>query len=135
MPVAVEPTHIVPGAAHGLQSTRPTNIRLSTIMTPNDEMPLSVFIRLRARGAQRPALLQAIGDVVTATRQEADCLHIEGFQAIRSPDQFHIYSRWTSEAAFDRHAQLPHTKYFLMLAAELVDGEVEVSRARTVRGL
>ena len=92
-------------------------------------MELSIFVRLQGRPGQGEAIAAAIFEVVAATRAEPGCLFIEGYRATRGADLFHIHSRWVDEAAFDRHAALPHTVRFLVTVAALVDPAVEVSRA------
>jgi len=45
---------------------------------------------------------------------------------------FHVHSRWTDEAAFDRHADLPHTVRFIGRMERAIDQPMEVSRARPI---
>jgi len=55
------------------------------------------------------------------TREEAGCLSYAAFQSIRDPDEFYIHSRWRDIAAFDHHAELPHTVRFLNAVEPLLD--------------
>ena len=50
----------------------------------------------------------------------------------RDPQLFFIHSLWTDEAAFDRHAGLPHTVRFLATVQSLVDHPLDVRRARAI---
>lgn len=89
---------------------------------------LAVFARFHARPGQAAAVAAAIAEVVPPTRAEPGCLAIAGFAAVRDPDLFFIHSRWTDEAAFDRHASLPHTVRFLAAVAPLIDHPLDVNR-------
>ena len=41
-------------------------------------------------------------------------------------------SRWEDEAAFDRHAELPHTVRFLKHVQSLIDHPLDVTRSRPI---
>ena len=90
---------------------------------------LTIFARFHAREGREAEIEAAIVEVVPPTRAEADCLGIAGFRDTRDPRLFFIHSRWTSEAAFERHAGLPHTVRFLETVRGLVDHELDVRRA------
>ena len=45
---------------------------------------------------------------------------------------FYIHSRWTDEAAFDLHAQLPHTVRFIERVGPLIDHPLDVTRAELI---
>jgi quinol monooxygenase YgiN len=47
---------------------------------------------------------------------------------VRDPRLFYIHSRWKDEAAFDLHAELPHTVRFLARARPLIDHALDVTR-------
>jgi quinol monooxygenase YgiN len=80
-----------------------------------------VFARLHARPGKQGELRQAMFDVQGPTREEPGCLSYGAFQSVRDPDEFYIHSRWQDMAAFDRHAQLPHTVRFIETAEPLLD--------------
>ena len=63
-------------------------------------------------------------------REEEGCLSLQVFQSTRDPRLFYIHSRWTSEAAFEHHAELPHTVRFLERVQPLIDHPLDVTRAR-----
>jgi quinol monooxygenase YgiN len=44
------------------------------------------------------------------------------------PKLFYIHSRWKDEAAFDNHAQSPHTARFTETVKSLIDHPLEVTR-------
>ena len=78
----------------------------------------------------REELLQ----VVAPTRAEIGCLAIQVFESLRQPFVFAIHSEWADEAAFELHAQLPHTVRFLGAAKELLTHPVQGLRSREIGG-
>jgi quinol monooxygenase YgiN len=90
---------------------------------------LFIFARFHARPGQEDAVAEALRDVLGPSREEEGCLSIQAFRAIRDPGLFYIHSRWTNEAAFDLHAQLPHTVRFIERVEPLIDHPVDVTRA------
>jgi quinol monooxygenase YgiN len=52
------------------------------------------------------------------------------FCAIRDPRLFYIHSRWQDEAAFNYHAELPHTVRFLEKVQSQIDHPLDVTRTR-----
>jgi quinol monooxygenase YgiN len=51
-------------------------------------------------------------------------------QLVRDPRLFYIHSRWVSEAAFEVHADLPHTVRFLERVDALLDQPRDVTRTQ-----
>ncbi len=47
---------------------------------------------------------------------------------------FTIHSEWVDEAAFELHAQLPHTVRFMAAAKELLTHPIEGLRTRQIGG-
>jgi quinol monooxygenase YgiN len=70
--------------------------------------------------------------VVETSRTEAACLAIHAFESLREPLVFAIHSEWVDEAAFDLHAQLPHTVAFVAAAKELLPHPIEGLRLRQI---
>jgi len=93
-------------------------------------MELFIFARFHARDRQQVAVAAALRDVVAPTRLEPGCRSIEAFGSTRDPRLFYIHSRWADEAAFDAHAERPHTVQFLARVQPLIDHPLEVTRAR-----
>ena len=93
-------------------------------------MELFVFARFHAREGEEAALERAIRETVTASREEAGCLNIHAFRSVRDPRLFYIHSRWQDEAAFDLHAEMPHTARFLARAQPLIDHALDVTRTQ-----
>ena len=84
-------------------------------------MEVFVFARLHALPGKQGEVRQAMFDVQGPTREEPGCLSYGAFQSVRNPDEFYIHSRWQDMAAFDRHAQLPHTIRFVEAVGPLLD--------------
>ncbi len=95
-------------------------------------MELFIFARFHAREGQEDAIAEALREVVAPSRAEAGCLSINAFRSTRDPRLFYIYSRWTDEAAFVVHAELPHTKRFIQNIDSMIDHPLEVTRAELI---
>ena len=95
-------------------------------------MELFIFGRFHAREACEAAVAATLSEVAGPSREEEGCLSLQVFQSTRDPRLFYIHSRWTSEAAFDHHAGLPHTVRFLERAQPLIDHPLDVTRARVI---
>jgi len=95
-------------------------------------MELVIFARLYARPGQEPAVIAAMRDVSGPTRAEPGCLELHYYQSIRDRRLFYVHSRWTDEAAFERHAALPHTLRFIDAVERAMDGPLEASRTRLI---
>ena len=92
-------------------------------------MELFIFARFHARPGQEDAVAEALRDVLGPSREEEGCQSIQAFRSIRDPGLFYIHSRWTNEAAFDLHAELPHTVRFVERVEPLIDHPLDVTRA------
>ncbi len=90
---------------------------------------LFIFARFHAKEGKQDSVASTIQEVLGPTRQEPGCLSINAFSATQEPRLFYIHSRWKDEAAFDRHAQLPHTVRFVERIQPLIDHPLEVTRA------
>jgi len=95
-------------------------------------LELFVFGRFHARPGDESAVEAALRNVVGPSRAEAGCLNIQAFRSTRDPRLFYIHSRWVDEAAFDRHATLPHTVRFIERVQALIDHPLDVTRAGLV---
>jgi quinol monooxygenase YgiN len=85
-------------------------------------MELFIFARFHARPGNEGAVVEALLDVIGATREEADCLSIQAFQS--------VFIR--AEAAFEYHAGLPHTMRFIERVEPLIDSPLEVTRTERI---
>ena len=91
-------------------------------------MELYIFARFRVREGQELPAAKVLAEQVGAARSEPGCLAIGAFRSTRDPLLFFIHSRWADEAAFEIHAELPHTVRFLALVEPLIDHPLEVTR-------
>lgn len=95
-------------------------------------MELFIFARFHAHHGNEQAVAEAISDVLLPTRAEAGCLDIRAFQSTRDALLFYIHSRWTDEAAFEHHAELPHTLRFLERVEPLIDHPLDIVRTTRI---
>jgi quinol monooxygenase YgiN len=91
---------------------------------------LFVFARLHALPGQRDAVRQAMFDVQGPTRHEPGCLSYGAFHSVRDPDEFYIHTCWQDLAAFELHAELPHTLRFVETVEPLLDHPFRVTLAK-----
>ena len=92
-------------------------------------MELFIFARFHALDGQQDALADALHDVVPPTRAEPGCRAIGAYRSTRDPRLCFIHSRWTDEAAFERHAEMPHTVRFVERVQPLIDHPLDVNRS------
>jgi len=92
-------------------------------------MEVFVFARLHARSGRQSLVHQAMFEVQGPTRKEPGCLAYGAFRSVRDPDEFYIHSRWADMAAFESHAQLPHTVRFVDAVEPLLDHPFKVTVA------
>jgi len=97
-------------------------------------MELYIFARFHARDGHAAALAATLRAVLAPTRAEPGCLAINAFRSLRDPGLFYVHSRWIDEAAFDLHAELPHTRAFVQRVEPLIDHPLEAVRTTLVDG-
>ena len=95
-------------------------------------MELFIFARFHARDGEQDAVAAALREVVPPTRAEPGCRAVAAHRSTRDPRLFYIHSRWVDEAAFERHAELPHTVRFLERVQPLLDHPLAVTRTRPI---
>jgi quinol monooxygenase YgiN len=95
-------------------------------------MEVFIFARFHARPGNDGAVAESLLDVLAPSREEPGCLSIHAFRSMRDPQLFYIHSRWKDEAAFERHAGLPHTLRFVERVAPLLDHPLDVTRAAQI---
>jgi quinol monooxygenase YgiN len=95
-------------------------------------MELFIFARFHARAGQEDAVIAALHDTVIPSSTEAGCLAIAAYRSARDPRLFWIHSRWRDEAAFERHAEQPHTVRFLERVQQLIDHPLDVTRTHRI---
>jgi quinol monooxygenase YgiN len=91
-----------------------------------------VFVRLLARAGQESAVEEALREVTGPSREEPGCLSFHLFRSMRERRLFYIHSRWMDEAAFQRHAELAHTKRFLERVDALLEQPREVGESSPI---
>ena len=89
---------------------------------------MEYFARFHARPGNEAAILAALREVTPQTRREPACLTVAYYRSLRDPGTFYVHSRWTSEAAFDAHADEPHTVRFVATIEALIDHEWDGAR-------
>jgi quinol monooxygenase YgiN len=91
-----------------------------------------VFVRLHAREGEESAVEEALREVTGPSREEPGCLSFHIFRSVRDRRLFYIHSRWVDEAAFQAHAELPHTVRFLKRVDALLDQPRDVTRTEMI---
>ena len=91
---------------------------------------LYVFARFHAKSGLEHRVEQEILKVLAPTRDEPQCQGVNIFRSVRDERLFYIHSKWESEAAFDWHAELQHTKAFIEAVTDLIDHPLDVVRTR-----
>ncbi len=91
-----------------------------------------IFVRLHAREGEEGAVEEALLEVAEPSREEAGCLSFHVFRSMRDRRLFYIHSRWVDEAAFQKHAELPHTVRFLKRVDALLDQARDVTRTEMI---
>lgn len=91
-----------------------------------------VFVRLHARAGEENAVEEALREVMVSSLEEEGCLSFHIYRSIRDQRLFYIHSQWKDEAAFQLHAELPHTMTFLKKVDALVDQPRDVTRTKRI---
>ena len=97
-------------------------------------MSMHFFVRFEPRPGKDSEFRAEMLRVIEITKTEADCLTIHAFESLREPLIFAIYSEWVDQAAFERHAQLPHTVRFIQAAENLLTHPVHGLRMNRIAG-
>jgi quinol monooxygenase YgiN len=95
-------------------------------------MPMHFIARFEPLAGRDDEFREALLRVAEASRTEEGCLGMKIFESVRAPVTFAIHSEWTDEAAFNRHAEFPHTKRFLEAAESLLSHAVHGQRLRAL---
>ncbi len=93
-------------------------------------MELVIIARFQARLGQEKTVAAILSEQAASTRSEPGCLEIGAYASTRDPRLFFIHSRWTDEAMFEVHAELPRTKRFVETMESLIDHPLDVARVR-----
>ena len=95
-------------------------------------MELYIFARFHARPGHEKTVGKALTECMVSTRAEAGCLSGQVFRSVRDPLLFYVHSRWRDEAAFERHAEEPHTVRMLARVEPLIDHALDVTRSTPI---
>ena len=95
-------------------------------------MELFIFARFHARAGSERAVEETILAGLAPTRAEPGCLSSNAFRSTRDPQLFFIHSRWKDEAAFEIHADLPHTVRFIERVQTLIDHPLDIARTEMI---
>ena len=90
------------------------------------------IVRFEPIAGKESEFRQELLRVVEASRTEIGCLAIHAFESFWELPVFAIHSEWADEAAFELHAQLPHTVRFVEAAKELLPHPIEGLRLRQI---
>jgi quinol monooxygenase YgiN len=90
---------------------------------------LFIIGRFHALPGKEDAVVAAFHKVAEPTRAEPGCRDFQQLRSTRNPGLLFVYSRWVDEAAFNRHAELPHTVEFLRTVEPLISHPLDVTRA------
>jgi quinol monooxygenase YgiN len=93
---------------------------------------LDIIARFHARPGNEDEVKAAILENLTPTSREPGCEMIHAFRSIRDPRLHFIHSRFVDEAAFELHAELPHTVRFLARVEPLIDHPLDVNRVAQI---
>ena len=104
----------------------------STSRENEQRKELFIFARFHAREGQEDAVAAALRHEIGYSRAEPGCLMHDAYRSLRDPRLLFIHSRWTDEAAFETHAQLPHTVRFIERVQPLIDHKLDVTRTRPI---
>ena len=95
-------------------------------------MEMALFARFHARPGHEDAVSIAILDVLPPSRAEPGCISIHAFRSRRDARVFYIHSRWKDEAAFEIHAELPHTVRFIERVTPLCAPAPDITRTEQI---
>lgn len=95
-------------------------------------MSFHFIVRFEPHPGKEYAFRDELLRVIEPTRAEPGCRAIHAFESIQQPLRFAIHSEWTDEAAFNLHAQMPHTVRFVEAAKDLLTHPIEGLRSRQI---
>ena len=97
-------------------------------------MSFHFIVRFEPQPGKEAAFREELLRVNEPSRAEVGCLRIDVFESLREPVVLAVHSEWVDEAAFEIHAQLPHTVRFLAAAENLLTHPVQGLRLRQIGG-
>jgi quinol monooxygenase YgiN len=95
-------------------------------------MEICIFGRFHAKPGCEDAVMETMLAGLAPTRAEPGCVSSNVFRGTRDPQTFFIHSRWKDEAAFEIHAEMPHTVHFLERMETLIDHPFDIKRTQRI---
>ncbi len=93
---------------------------------------LVIFARFRALQGKEVEVAAELRAAATRVAVEPGCRFIQVYCSLRDARLFWLHSRWSDEAAFNVHAELPATVGFIDRMRVLIDHPLDVTRAQVL---
>lgn len=97
-------------------------------------MSVHFLVRFEPQPGKAAEFREELSRVIPPTQAEPGCVSIWAFESLREPLTFAIHSEWIDEAAFEVHAQQPHTVRFVEAAEMLLTHPIQGLRTRHLFG-
>jgi len=94
---------------------------------------LFIFARFHAHEGEEDTVEAALHEEIPQARHDPGCLAINAYRSVQDSRLFIIHSRWTDEAAFDRHAQTHHTLDFIRRVEPAIDHALDVNHTKRLK--
>jgi quinol monooxygenase YgiN len=73
--------------------------------------------------------------VIEPSQKESGCISMRAFESTgKEPRVFAVHSEWVDEAAFDCHAERPHTLRFIRVTEDLLTHPIKGLRSYLIAG-
>ena len=95
-------------------------------------MTFHFLVRFEPLPGKADEFRDLLEQIIPLTRGETGCLALHAFESVREPRLFAIHSEWTDEAAFNLHAEMPHTVRFVQAAEKLLSHHIEGLRLNEI---
>jgi quinol monooxygenase YgiN len=95
-------------------------------------MPLYIFARLEPLPGKEREVEEELRRVLEPTRAELGCVRINIYESTRGPLTYYVHSEWADEAAFDAHAEAPHTVQFANAVESLISAPLRAARTKQI---
>jgi quinol monooxygenase YgiN len=90
--------------------------------------PVIITAHFQAKPGWQSRLREELLRLIAPTRAEAGCILYDLHESPDDPSQFLFYEVWRSQPELDAHFQTPHLQRLVKVAAEFVDGEIEIKK-------
>jgi quinol monooxygenase YgiN len=87
---------------------------------------LVVIASLSGKSDKRAECVAALAKAAAASRADAGCLGYTFTVDVENPDHYVSVELWEDQASLDAHFGAPHVAELMTLAADLLDGEVDI---------